>query len=154
MVTAKEQERAFRLKLESSEAFRNWLLSKTGFAGAPVKLVLARSDNPWYESPATGVQSETDILLVFEYADRAERFALHIENKRLKDKFRPRQPELYQERANDWRNTSKWGNYDKFEVILIAPKQFYERYKNEAAKFHRYIPHEEIAPHVPEFAEL
>jgi hypothetical protein len=154
MVTAKEQEHALRIKLERSEAFRNWFLSKTAFGGTPAKIVLARSDHPWYQSPTTGIQSETDILVVFEYASRPERFALHIENKRIRDKFRPQQLELYHERANDWRHTLKWGNYDKFEVILVAPRQFYERNKYKAVKFHRYISHEEIAPHVPEFAQL
>jgi hypothetical protein len=153
MVLAKEQESALRIKIESSEAFCNWFLSKTAFGGEPVKVVKARSDNPWYQSPTTGIQSETDVFVAFEYVTRPERFALHIENKRLRDRFRPKQPELYLERAADWRHKLDRGNYDKFEIVLIAPREFYERNKSEAVKFHRYIPHEEIALFILEFAE-
>jgi hypothetical protein len=152
MATAKEQERALCDKLKSSESFRNWFLSKTAFAGEAVKVLQARSDNPWYQSPTTGIQGETDVFVVFEYVNRPERFALHIENKLLTDRFRPKQPELYLVRAEDWRRTPKWSNYDKFEIVLTAPRQFYERNKNDAVKFHRYISHEEIAPFIPEFA--
>jgi hypothetical protein len=153
MVTAKDQERALRIKLETSEAFRNWFLSKTAFGGKPVKVVLARSDNPWYQSPTTGLQSETDVFVVFEYVDRPERFALHIENKRLRDKFRPKQPELYRERGKDWRHADKWGNYDEFQIVLTAPRRFYQRNKIDADRFDRCISHEDIAQYIPEFGE-
>ena len=150
-MNAKEQERAFAEKLRISPEFVNWFLSKTKFKDAVATPVLVRSDNPWYQSPTTGRQSETDILAVFEYKDRLERFAVHIENKTSKDSFRPQQAELYHERAKDWLNIQKWGNYQDYEVILIAPQQFYERHKVIASIFHRYVSHEELTRFLPEF---
>src|SRR5664279_1611349 len=147
-MSAKEQERAFANKLLTSPEFVTWFLSKTKFKDAAVTPILVRSDNPCYQSPTTWSQSETDILAVFECKDRPKRFALHIEKKRLKDSFRPQQPELYHERANDWRNIQKWGNYQDYEVILLAPQQFYERHKERADIFHRYVSYEEVAKFV------
>jgi hypothetical protein len=151
---AREQERAFAEKIRTSPDFVAWLLSKTKFKGADVAVKLVRSDNPWYRSPTTGKDSETDILIVFEYLDHPIRFALHIENKRLNDTFRPNQPELYHERAKDWANVPKWGNYQDFEVLLISPQAFYEKNKEKSDIFDHYASHEEIANFVPEFAML
>ena len=149
---ARDQERAFAAKIQESPAFVDWLLGQTKFAGTAVRIALVRSDNPWYRSKSTGIESETDILLVFERIDGLSRFALHIENKRMSDKFRPRQPQLYHERARDWMHMPKWGDYDDFEVVLIAPREFYRRNKEAADVFHRFIPHEQISEHVREFA--
>jgi hypothetical protein len=122
--TAREQEQAFAAKVRSSPEFVSWLLGHTKFKGSEVEQVLVRSDNPWYQSRKTGRQSETDILLVFKNKNTGKNFAIHIENKRLRDKFQPDQPELYHERAADWLNVPKWGNYHDFECILIAPQVF------------------------------
>jgi hypothetical protein len=149
---ARDQERAFVAKIQTSPDFISWLLNKTKFKGADVVLKLARCDNPWYRAPTTGRESETDILIVFEYRDRPERFALHIENKRLGDKFRLDQPKLYHERAKDWSNVPKWGSYGEFEVLLIAPREFYARNKEQSDIFHHYVSHEEIAVFIPDFA--
>ena len=151
-MTGKMQEKAFAEKVRTSPEFAKWLLSKTKFKGVDAVPILVRSDNPWYQSRRTGRQSETDILVVFERRDRSDRFALHIENKQAKETFRLDQPELYHERAADWKNTPKWGNYQDFEVMLIAPQEFYEQHKERSAIFHRYLSHEEIATFVPEFA--
>jgi hypothetical protein len=153
-MAGKIQEKAFADKVRTSPEFVSWLLSKTKFKDANAVPVLVRSDNPWYQSRKTGRQSETDILIVFERQDGRERFALHIENKQAKETFQPNQPELYHERALDWMNESKWGSYQDFEVMLIAPQVFYTRHKEKADIFHRYVPHDEIAAFVPEFSAL
>jgi hypothetical protein len=153
-MSGKMQEKAFAKKVRQSPEFVNWLLSKTKFKGVDAEPTLIRSDNPWYQSLKTGRQSETDILIVFERRDRTQRFALHIENKQAKETFRPDQPELYHERASDWTNMPKWGSYQDYEVILIAPHMFYARHKEKADIFHRYVPHEEIAKFIPEFSAI
>jgi hypothetical protein len=149
---ARDQERAFVAKIKTSPDFISWVLNKTKFKGADVVIKLVRSDNPWYRSRKTGRESETDILIVFEYRDRPARFALHIENKRLSDRFQPDQPELYYERAKDWLNVPKWGSYQDFEVLLIAPRKFYAKYREQSDIFHHYVSHEEITEFIPEFA--
>jgi hypothetical protein len=142
--TAREQEQAFAAKVRNSPEFAKWLLRYTKFKGLDVEPILVRSDNPWYQSRKTGRQSETDILLVL--------FAIHIENKRLRDKFQPDQPELYHERAADWVGMAKWGNYHDFQCILLAPKGFIEINRPKADIFHNYITHEELSPFIVEFS--
>lgn len=151
-MAGKMQEKAFAERVKASPEFVKWLLSKTKFNDVDAIPILIRADNPWYQSPRTGRQSETDILIVFERRDRAKRFALHIENKQAKETFRPDQPELYHERAADWMNTVKWGGYQDFEVMLIAPREFYARHREKSDIFHQYLSHEEIAEFIPEFA--
>jgi len=143
---------AFANKIKSSPEFAHWLLGKTKFKGSDASVILARGDWPWYQSKSTGVQSETDILIVFQQQAPPERFALHIENKQLKDKFRPNQPELYHIRAKDWLGLPKWGGYKDYEVLLIAPLEFYHRNQDKCDTFHRYIAYEEVAEFIAEFA--
>jgi hypothetical protein len=144
--------RALVKQVEESPEFTSWLLARTKFIGVSVSLKMARCDNPWYQSKKSGRQSETDVLLVFERSDNQIRFALHIEIKTAKDRFQPDQPELYHERASDWLGDSKWGNYEDFEVILVAPRTFYEKNREKSDLFHQYIPSEAIAETIPEFA--
>ena len=150
-VTEKLLDKAFEAKIKDSQEFRSWLLGKTKFSGRQAKLILSRSDNPWYRCKETGKDSETDILLVFEDFATRDRFALHFENKRSNGKFGERQPELYHKRANDWLHMPKWGSYRDFEVIIIAPIFFYRNNSERSAIFHRFISHEAIAEFVPEF---
>ena len=102
----------------------------------------------------SGVQSETDILVVLEDVATGERFAIHIENKLANGKFGTKQPELYHERGKDWRHMAKFSNYDDYEVILIAPHFFFDRYPGQSKLFHRYVPHEDIAKFIAEFGSL
>ena len=117
--------RAFVNRLEEAPEFLSWLLSRTKFAGSPVRRVELPWEYRWYKCRTTGIESETDIFLVFEFHDSSSRFALHIENKSPGDTFRPNQPELYHSRAKDWINDPKRGNYQDYEAILIAPSDFY-----------------------------
>jgi hypothetical protein len=149
--TEKQLDAFFHRAFERSEEFSTWFLARTKFAGRRARIALLRSDHPWYQSKRTGVQSETDILIVIEDLDSGSRFALHIENKLANGKFEPNQPELYHERAKDWRFTPKWGNYDAYEVVLIAPRAFRDRNADKAAIFDVYVAHEELAWFVPEF---
>jgi hypothetical protein len=150
-VPAKIQERALAEAIRDSAEFRDWFLSRTKFTGLSVEPVLVRSNNPWYASPVTGRQSETDVLAVFRVANTRLRFALHIENKTPKDRFQPDQPELYHERAKDWMLTEKWGMYSDYECILIATAEFVTKFESDAKKFDRILLTSEIAEYLEEF---
>jgi hypothetical protein len=152
--SAKQQEDAFAEKVRTSPEFVDWFLSLTPFAGKTVEPILIRSDNPWYQSKKTGRQSETDILLVFAEKSTGERFAIHIENKTIGDHFRPEQAELYHERADDWRNTEKWGNYEQFVCVLTAPQKFLDKHADQVAKFHAHVSHETLSNFLPQFSCL
>ena len=149
--TEKQLDASFHRAFERSGEFATWFLGRTKFSGRRIRIVLLRSDHPWYQSRKTGVQSETDILIVMEDVDTGERFALHVENKLENGKFGRNQPELYHERAADWRRTPKWGDYDDYEVVLIAPSAFRDRNAEKAKLFHVFVAHEEVAGFVPEF---
>ena len=152
--TEKQLDKQFHAKFEQSDEFSAWFLNRTKFAGRATRLILLRSNHPWYQSKKTGVQSETDILIVLEDVNTRGRFAVHVESKLANGKFEPNQPELYHERAADWRGMAKYGAYDDYEVVLIAPRVFYDRYHEQSKIFHRYVPHEDIAHFIPEFGGL
>lgn len=148
-VTERLLDERFRSSLDEVPGFAEWILSKTKFAGVRAKLVNEPWKFQWYKCKNTGVESETDIFLIFRNLDTSERFALHIENKLANGKFLNGQPWLYHKRGTDWITRR---NYQDFETVLIAPESFYHRYKAEADIFHRFISHEEIAAFVPEFS--
>ena len=143
--------------------FTRWFLSKTKFSKEVAAHCWCRSNNPWGRTelsiinPETGLmekivrEGETDVLVVFE-TDAKRRFALHIENKLASGKFTRFQPELYAARAASWVGNEKYGNYEDFETVLIAPIAFYERCGKEAKKFDRYVSHEDISAHIPTFS--
>jgi len=149
--TEKDLDKAIEAKFRKSGEFVTWFLSRTKFANRAANLVHLRSNHPWYQSETTGVQSETDILVVFEDAGGSNRFAIHIENKLSSGSFTENQPDLYRERAAEWVGREKYGNYDDFEVVLIAPRAFYERNGDQCRIFDRYVAHEDIAEFIPEF---
>jgi hypothetical protein len=152
MHTAKEQEHALAEQFRSSKPFVDWFLGQTKFAKiVDAKPVLIRSDSPWYQA-LDGRQSETDVLAVFESPSTGNRFALHIENKTAKDRFRAQQPESYRKRATDWLRKDKWGNYDDFECVLLAPQAFANKHTEDVKKFDRFLSHEALAEAIPEFA--
>lgn len=146
----------------SDAAFTQWFLGRTKFSGYAEKPVFSRSNHPWgrivYTAicPDTGTsttsikESETDVLVVFEAPDN-KIFALHIENKMGPGKFTPLQPELYPQRAAQWANKSKYGNYTDFETVLVAPLHFFQRNESGARLFDRFISHEDIGDFIPAF---
>jgi hypothetical protein len=95
-------------------------------------------------------EGETDVLVVFEGPDK-RRLGIHIENKVSSGTFTPHQPEVCAARADCWAHNSKYGAYDEWETVLLAPKAFYERNLAEAKKYTTFIAHEEIAAHIPAF---
>lgn len=143
---------AFAKAVETSPHFACWLLSKTKFSAAPASVVLARGDNPWSKSKTDGVESETDIIVVFERRDDKSCFALHIENKRPGDHFRPGQPERYRMRAAEWVGLKKWCNYTEFAILVVASRQFLEMNSAKASLFDGQLEYEEVEEFVPEFA--
>ena len=93
-----------------------------------------------------------DVLAVFETTTEPKcRFALHIENKLATGNFTQLQPELYAARAAAWSGKPKYQNYESWETVLVAPRSFYERFRNDASKFNRFIAHEELADFIDEF---
>jgi len=145
--------------------FATWFLSHTKFAPNNSAYKWSRTNHPWSMvsltviDPETGELStiskgsETDIFVLFEHAD-GQRIAIHIENKLRAGAFTPQQPEFYHARAKQWQNESKYGLYTDYEVVLIAPQEFYDRNKPECVKFDRFISHEALAAHIPEFKAL
>lgn len=161
-VTEKMLDRELDIALRANGDFVTWFLDQTKFKGLGASYVWSRSDHPWGKvavpvpNPETGVveltmrEGETDILAVFE-ASGVGRFALHIENKLASGKFTELQPELYAARSVAWRGDEKYQSYVDSETMLVAPRAFYERWTADAAKFDRYVPHEEIARFIPLF---
>lgn len=158
----KELDKAIEEAFKTNPAFTDWFLSKSKFANEAANYFWSRSDHPWGRvevtsiNPETGLneisirEGETDILVVFK-ADSSKRFAIHLENKIASGKFTPGQPELYLARATAWLDNPKYGSYEDFEIILVAPQSFYDHNLAEAQKFHRFIPHEEISTYIPVF---
>lgn len=144
--------------------FRAWLVGRSKFKGSSPQYVWSRSDNPWgpvelsLPDPVTGVlrsavrEGEIDVLLIFAFpAEPERRLALHIENKLASGKFTEYQPELYSARAKLWLRNPKYGNYEDWDTLLLAPTSFHRRCAADAAKFGAFIPHEEVAEFVPLF---
>ena len=160
-ISEKALDKAIDEAFKTSPEFVDWFLSKTKFASRNAKYHWSRSNHPWgpvpisIHDPITGIEEvtvmegETDVLVVFETED-AKRFAVHIENK-LTSKFTKLQPELYAARAKHWLNKPMYRDYSDFETVLIAPRDFYERYKSDAVKFDQFISHEDISAYVPMF---
>ena len=140
-----------------------WFLAQTQFSSEVASCVFCRCDNPWSsvllavpnavsgEVETLVRECETDILAVFDPCD-GRRLALHIENKLARGSFTDHQPELYRARKNQWKGRDKLGAYTDATTVLIAPKEFYERFRDRAAIFDSYISHEDIARYIPEFS--
>lgn len=142
--------------------FRQWFLERTRFAGESSDVVLLRSNWSWgrvklrvWNAEIKDYQSitregETDLLVVLQSAHRG-RFALHVENKLGSGRFTKLQPEMYRARAAAWAGKSKYGDYEEWETVLVSPISFYERNRYESSKFNRFVSHEDLAIHIPEF---
>ena len=155
----RELERAIR----DDPAFAQWLLSHTKFADRSATYLWSRSDSPWgtidyrYVDIETGLeksvrkQCETDVLAVFRTGDD-QIVALHIENKIGSGKFTELQPEMYSQRAEQWKDNVRYKSYTDFETILLAPESFHQRNLDRCGLFDRFVSHEAIAEHLPAFA--
>jgi hypothetical protein len=158
-------DKALALALFERGEFGAWFLSRTKFRGEQAWCVFCRSDNPWStvrlerSNPVSGEldilakQCETDVLAVFETED-GRRLALHIENKLASGSFTPLQPELYRERMIQWKGRPLLGRYSDATTVLVAPKAFYEKFRDAASTFEAYVSHEDIAEHIPLFGAM
>jgi hypothetical protein len=159
----KALDRALYKALEARGHFLRWFLARTKFKGRSAILVDCRCDHPWGKhpyfkiDPTTGArvetkrESETDILLTLQAQD-GEILGVHIENKLGAGKFTSDQPEMYAHRAKHWIGNPRYGGYTDFDTVLVAPLVFIERNKNQLKHFGRFLSHEDIAAHIPEFA--
>lgn len=157
MVKSKKYEKQLNAALETAakdlpELCRA-LLTSVGENDDNLRYHWSRSENPWYRGWWQGRKrdSETDILIVFESHFDKSRFALHIENKVAAD-FQPDQPELYHTRGQDWIGLPKWGNYQSFKTLLIAPAAYLSTNTVQAKRFDGELSHEEISQFVIDFA--
>lgn len=163
MTREKELDQALEAALRDSPEFLAWLVAKSKFEGCAPQYLWSRSDNPWCRVrvllPDTDTgelqpverEGETDVLLVFSFQADARRFALHIENKLASGHFTNYQPEVYAARAKHWLRNEKYGNYEDWDSLLVAPRAFYEQNMIDARKFGAFVPHEEIAQYLPLF---
>lgn len=161
--TEKNLDHALEDAFKESPSFTRWFLSRTKFKDEEAAYHWSRSDHPWGKVELTVVntrtgdretvvrEGETDILVVFETPAK-RRIALHIENKIASGSFTPLQPEVYAARAALWKGDSKYDCYEEWETVLVAPRQFFDRFKAEAEKFDKFVSHEDIAVHVPLFS--
>ncbi len=157
---------AFADQIKDSPAFVTWLLGRTKkFAklGADDVTVLWREQKQkrttpaapwwrhWFRWPGCNCDGcvggrETDIFVVFELVRSKERFALHIENKKSKAKFKPGQAAAYSLRAKCWANNQRYLNYSDFETILVAPSAFFSE---PGAELFTRISYEDVAKVLP-----
>ncbi len=156
----KDLDRALEVELRDNPQFLAWLVAKSKFVGHNPRYLWSRSDNPWCrvqvrlpdaESSELRIverDGETDILLVFSFESDARRLALHIENKRASGHFSQHQAEVYAARGEHWLHNDKYGNYEDWDTLLLAPRVFYERNVENAAKFGGFVSHEDISQHV------
>jgi hypothetical protein len=156
-----ELDHAFAEGLADNRDFQRWLLSSGRFARHAGKARLLideqksarRSAKHWWKhwwcKLPDGSENETDIFLVFEV--EATRFALHIEDKPPHGRLELRQATDYRRRAAFKSDSMDWLNYSDFEVLLLAPAEFIDRYSECAAQFDRVITYEEIGQFVPLF---
>lgn len=160
--TEKQLDLALDQVLRTDQLFLQWFLSRTKYAQRRAKYLWSRSDHPWGTidftqiDPDTGVEvvtrreCETDVLLVIKAMD-GEHLALHIENKLGLGSFTASQPEMYRQRAEQWKGRPKYQSYTDFVTVLVAPLAFRHRNQAQASEFDVFISHEEIAEHIPLF---
>jgi hypothetical protein len=160
----KELDQALAAALESNPALVAWILARTKFAGRNLEFHSCRSNHPWGAHPFTSLnrdtgevektrrQSETDVLLLLKN-EQDRIVGIHFENKLGSGVFTELQPEMYPQRAAHWVGNPKYGNYEDFDTVLLAPSSFQIRNKEQAAAFGCFVSHEEITQFVPEFGD-
>lgn len=166
MPTEKELDRELEAGLRKDTGFLKWFIGRTKFKGDNPRIERLRSDNPWsnvqfttrdessgeLRSAVRGM--ETDILLVFSFSSEPDRhFAIHIENKLATGTFTEYQTELYEVRARQWSTDPRFGLYEDWDTVLIAPLIFYERNVTKARRFGSFISHEDLGQYLPLFQQ-
>jgi hypothetical protein len=151
MLTELELDHLFWKAVSSNKEFRDWLLSRSKFAGRSLEL---KTDElwhqRWYKDPDTKEESETDITLIFMESGSGHLFAIHIENKTSHRAWENNQAENYPKRAAD--RMVKWKHAD-WEVALLAPRDHIENHLSEAKHFGFQLTYEDVGAYVPEFMD-
>ncbi len=150
--------RAFADALIGDEPFRHWVITQTKFYERRRSTLLfneqaARPAKDWWRhwwvKLPDGSQSETDIFLVF--CDQADgtRFALHVECKLGGGKFTPNQAAQYAARGA-FMKQNRWVPYNDFDTVLLPPKDFIERFAQDAEAFGSTLTfeHRPVAPQI------
>jgi hypothetical protein len=149
MSTELELDHFFWKAISTNVAFQGWFLDRTKFANHALELVGDEKwHQRWYRDPVTGLDSETDILLIFKDQSTGERIAIHIENKPPWGLWEPHQPENYRKRAAN--RMSNW-RYVDLQVVLIAPTSFIAGSISELDYFDIAVSYEALSEFVPEF---
>lgn len=162
MPTEKLLDKEIERAIKYDATFCRWFLSRTKRGANYSRWLWSRSDHPWGKTrlllpnAKTGAlemvarDGETDILVVFE-GKGTQRLGVHIENKLAAGTFEKFQPEGYAARAAAWIGNAKYGDYQEWETVLLAPNSFYNKHLADARKFTTFIAHEDVALHSPAF---
>ncbi len=162
-LSEKELDRVLDKGFREDGDFLRLILTGTKFAEREAVYIWSRCDHPWGtidfkstdattgEATTERKQGETDIVVVLK-ASNGEHLALHVENKIGSGKFTHNQPQMYAQRAAQWKGRPEYKNYTDFITVLIAPEIFRARYPEQAAMFDKYVSHESLAARLPEFA--
>jgi hypothetical protein len=154
---------AFAEGVKEIPEFSIWLLEKTKFAPFARGCRLLHREQMairprkrwwrhwWCHVPELEKDRETDIFMVFEITCGANRFALHIENKRDNYRFNEGQAAAYAPRAKHMMGKAEFLSHSDFSTILLAPRCFKARFELDCALFDVFIAYEEAALFVPAF---
>lgn len=163
MPSEKDLDQALHAALDDNATFRSWLLIQLGVDATYSRLPFCRSNHPWGKvrlilpNPVTGAlepvdrEGETDVLAVFEN-DAGQRLGVHIENKRASGSFTPFQAEVLAARAERWIGHARYGAYQAWTTVLLAPHSFIAANELTARKFMHRLTHEQVSEFVPLFS--
>lgn len=147
--------------------FMTWLLEQTKFAPHAQSARLLHEEQMsirprkrwwrhwWCHVKELEKDRETDIFMVFEAnADQQPfRFSVHVENKRGIGKFENGQAFAYAVRANQMLNLAAYLSHHEYTTILVAPKQFADKYPADRDLFDVFISYQNLALHLPSYAQ-
>ena len=152
MPTELELDQLFWKSISTDLNFQAWFLERTKFRGEPLVLLTSEAwHQRWYRDPETGMDSETDITLIFKNSESQKLFSVHIENKPLHRAWEKDQAENYRKRAAN--RMIKWKHAD-CEVALMAPRKFIDKHPDEARHFDFTMTYEEVGLYVPQFRAM
>jgi hypothetical protein len=143
-------EKDFDLLLEQAlwekADLRSWLVAACGVPGHDWRCAWSRADHVWttvLDEHGKKWEGETDVLIVLENENH-ERLALHIENKQPGRLFEEGQAVQYPLRADKLKAREKYGDYESWRTVLVAPKQLCEDNPDEAGRFNAVVDYHEL----------
>jgi hypothetical protein len=157
--------RSFAEKVADSQDFKNWILSRTKFAGRRFSSRLLKQEQAlarprvlpdrWWRHwfwriTELGKEHETDILLWFA-DEEGRRFILHVELK-LGGKLSAGQAASYAPRGRHVMNHERRLPHQDFATVFVAPTKTILASGKDAALFDAVISLEEIAVFIEDFA--